>query len=145
MDKKIIDGMKNEGIGYKFVMIFGYIMMILMPVSIYLMNNEKFSLKDIVLLAIAWFIVGTFGLYGWLYAVKYRLEFNDEKVYLKTLFKKVEINISDVTKYTCNRYMKSVFFQFKLFTNEKKVLINTRYKDEFELILKFNNIEQMSK
>ena len=48
-------------------------------------------------------------------------------------------------KYTCNRYRKSVFYQFNLFINDKKVLINTRYKDEFEKILKDYKIEQIIK
>ena len=126
-------------------MLFGYIFAILMPISIYLMNNDKFSDKDIILFAIAGVMFGTIGLYGWLYAIKYRVEFDNERIYLKTLFKKIELNICDVKKYTCNRYRKSVFYQFNLFINDGKVLINTRYKDELEKVLKDNKIEQIIK
>lgn len=38
-----------------------------------------------------------------------------------------------------------MFYQFNLFIKGKKVLINTRYKDEFEKILKDHNIEQITK
>lgn len=145
MNNKIIDGMRKEGKPFRNIMLFGYIFAILMPISIYLMNNDKFSDKDIILFAIAGVIFGTIGLYGWLYAKKYRVEFNDERIYLKTLFKKIELNICDVKKYTCNRYRKSVFYQFNLFINDRKVLINTRYKDEFEKVLKDNKIEQIIK
>lgn len=145
MDEKIIDGMKKEGKPFRNIMIFGYIMSILMPISICLMNNEKYSDRDIFLFAIVWFMFGTIGLYGWLYAIKYRVEFNGEKVYLKTLFKRIELNIYDIEKYTCNRYRKSVFYQFNLFIKGKKVLINTRHKDELEKILKDKKIEQIIK
>ncbi len=33
------------------------------------------------------------GLYGWVYCIKYRFEFDEEKVYLRTIFNKVELNI----------------------------------------------------
>ncbi len=145
MDNRIIDEMKQEGKPFRNIMLFGYIFSILMPLSIYLMNKDKYSDKDIILFAIAGFVFGTIGLYGWLYAIKYRVEFDNEKVYLKTLFRKIEFNIYDVKKYTCNRYRKSVFYQFNLFIKDKKVLINTRYKDEFEKILKDNKIEQIIK
>lgn len=145
MSNKIIDGMKKEGKPFRNIMLFGYIFAILMPVSIYLMNNDKYSDKDIILFAIAGVMFGTIGLYGWLYSMKYRLEFDNEKVYLKTLFRKMELNICDVKKYTCNRYRKSVFYQFNLFINNRKVLINTRYKDEFEKVLKDKKIEQITK
>lgn len=142
MEKGIIDGMKNEGKPFRNLMIFSYVLTVLMPLFTYLMNNCKYS-RDMLWLAIAWFLFGTFGLYGWLYAIKYKVEFNEEKVYLKTLFKKIEFNIRDVEKYICNRYRKSVFYQFRLFIKGKKILINTRYKDEFEKILKDNKIEQI--
>ena len=120
MNNKIIDGMRKEGKPFRNIMLFGYIFAILMPLSIYLMNNDKYSDKDIILFAIAGVVFGTIGLYGWLYAIKYRLEFDNEKVYLKTLFKKIEFNIRDVEKYICNRYRKSVFYQFRLFIKGKK-------------------------
>ncbi|MBS6563561.1 MAG: hypothetical protein KH328_09465 [Staphylococcus sp.] len=145
MDIRIIDGMKKEGKPFRNIMLFGYIFAILMPLSIYLMNNDKYSDKDIILFAIAGVMFGTIGLYGWLYSIKYRLEFDNEKVYLKTLFRKIELNIGDIEKYACNRYRKSVFYQFNLFIKDKKVLINTRYKDEFEKVLKDNKIEQIIK
>ena len=145
MNNKIIDGMRKEGKPFRNIMLFGYIFAILMPLSIYLMNNDKYSDKDMILFTIAGIMYGTIGLYGWLYAIKYRVEFDNEKVYLKTLFRKIEFNIYDVKKYTCKRYRKSVFYQFDLFINGKKTLINTRYKDEFEKILKDNKIEQIIK
>lgn len=145
MNKKIIDGMRKEGKPFRNIMLFGYIFSILMPLSIYLMNNDRYSDKDVILFVIAGVLLGTIGLYGWLYSMRYRLEFDNEKIYLKTLFKKIELKICDVKKYTCNRYRKSIFYQFNLFVDDRKVLINTRYKDELEKVLKDNKIGQIIK
>lgn len=145
MSNKLIDGMKKEGKPFKYVMIFGYIFSILMPLSNYLIKNEKYSDKNMLSIFLICFMFGTIGLYGWLYSSKYKIEFDSKKISLKTLFKKIELNVCDIDKYTCNRYRKSVFYQFILFIKDKKVLINTRYKDEFEKVLKDNKIEQTIK
>lgn len=58
MNKLVIDGMKKEGKPFLYVMLMGYILAIIMPVSIYLLNNGKFSENDILLFAIAWFLFG---------------------------------------------------------------------------------------
>lgn len=142
MNDKIIDGMKKEGKPFKYVMIFGYVFAILMLLSNYFIFVEKYSDAVILKIFIIYLMVGTFGLYGWLYAVTYKVEFTDDKVYLRTLFKKIKFNIIDIEKYTVKRYRKSVFYQFHLFINGKKILINTRYKDEFENILKSKGISQ---
>lgn len=145
MDNKIIDGMKKESGKPRNAMILCYLFAVLIPLVHYLKDNDKFSDIDVLLIFLWCFILGTIGLYGWLYALKYRLEFDNEKVYLKTLFRKIELNICEVKKYTCSRYRKSVFYQFNLFINDKKILINTRYKDEFEKVLNDYKIEQIIK
>ena len=145
MEYKIIDGMKNEGKPVRNAMIFMYILTILMPLWNCLLNNEKYSNKDIILIAIYCFMFGTVGLYCWLYAIKYKVKINEEKVLLTTLFRNVEVDICDIEGCTCKRYRKSVFYQFNLFLKDKRVLVNTRYKDEFENILKDKKIEQIIK
>ena len=79
MDIKIIDGMKKEGKPFRNIMLFGYIFAILIPLSIYLMNNDKYSDKDIILFAIAGGMFGTIGLYGWLYTSKYKIVISNTK------------------------------------------------------------------
>ena len=135
--------MKKEGKPFRNIMLFGYIFAILIPLSIYLMNNDKYSDKDIILFAIAGGMFGTIGLYGWLYTSKCKIVISNTNVKLKTLFKKEDINLCDVKQYTCKRYKKSKFWQFILYTNNKKILINTRYKEEFEEILKQNKIKNI--
>ena len=145
MNDKIIDGMKKEGKPFKYVMIFGYVFAIVCTIYLLLYNyffEDICSDADILKIFIICLMFGTYCLYGWLYSLTYKVEFNDDKVYLKTLFKKIELNINDIEKYTVKRYRKSVFYQFHLFINGKKILINTRYKDEFENILKSKGISQ---
>ena len=144
MDNKIIDGMKKEGKGFFWLAIFATILFAL--TFLYMHVNEKnFQDKVVLSMLMVYSMFSLLGLYGWIYSIKYRVEFDNERVYLKTLFRKIEFNICDVKKYTCNRYRKSVFYQFNLFINDKKVLINTRYKDEFEKVLKDYKIEQIIK
>ena len=135
MDMHIIDGMKKEAKAFKYYAILGYILSLLMLLYGYLINNESYSDKDTLLIFFYCFMLSSIGLYCWLYAIKYKVEITKEKVILITLFRKKEINITDITHYTRKRYRKSVFYQFKLYTQKQSILVNTRYKDEFEKIL----------
>ena len=131
MDIQIIDGMKKEGRPFRNLMIFGYILTVLAPLFVSLINNEKYIGKDIVLFVVTWFMFGSIGLYGWLYALKYRVEFYSDKILLKTLFRRVELNICDIEEYTCNRYNKSVFYQFNLFIKGKTHGFKTHLRPVF--------------
>ena len=144
MYNKIIDGMKKEGKSFLRLDIFATILFALTFIYMYV-NEKNFQDKVVLSMLMVYSMFSLFGLYGWLYSIKYRVEFDNERVYLKTLFRKIELNICDVKKYTCNRYRKSVFYQFNLFINDKKILINTRYKDEFEKVLNDYKIEQIIK
>ena len=144
MDKKIIDGMKKEGKLSLILTIFALTLFLLTLVFMH-KNNKSFQdreVQSILLVCVAFML---FGLYAWLYSLKYKIIISDTHVSLTTLFVKKEIDLCDVEKYTCKRYRKSVFDQFTLFINGKKLLINTRYKEEFENILKYNKIEQITK
>lgn len=138
MDKKIIDGMEKESKVSMYLMVIGYIFAVLI-----LLISYKSKDKDDVLLAIMWFIIGTFGLYTGLCAIKYKIEINDKHISLKTLFIKKEINITDIEKYKCNKYRRTALYKFNLYINGKKVLICTRYKEEFENILSDNNVQKV--
>ncbi len=144
MDNIIIDRMKKESKLARNVMIFSFALLLLTFVYMYV-NNKSLQDKDVLFMFILFFSLGMFGFYVWLYAIKYNLKITEEKIMLKTLFRKVEINICNIEKYTCKRYRKSVFYQFNLFIKDKRILVNTRYKEEFESILKENKIEQIIK
>lgn len=140
MNKNIIDRMKNEGKPFRNTMIIGYILAVMFPLAIIISNNDKYTYSDIISFVIAFFIIGSIGLYGWLYAIKYRLKITKDKLFLKTLFKKININMEEINYYNCKRYRKSVFYQFRLYTSKKKFLVSTRYKDEFKKVLYDNKI-----
>jgi len=142
MENLIIDGMQKEGKKIKYLVILGYGLTILTFVYAYV-NNKSILDDDVFMMLIVYFCFGTFGLYMWLYSIKYKLTISNDKINLKTLFSKIEINIDDINKYTCNRYNKSEFYQFNLYLKDKKILINTRYKEELIELLKDRGIEQL--
>ncbi len=144
MDNIIIDRMKKESKLARNVMFFSFALLLLTFVYMYV-NNKSLQDKDVLFMFILFFCLGMFGFYVWLYAIKYNLKINKEKIVLRTLFRKVEINTCNIEKYTCKRYRKSVLYQFNLFIKDKRILVNTRYKDEFIKILEENNIEQIIK
>ena len=143
MDKFIVDDMKKESRMGCPLMIISYILAVLTLVYNY--HTKEYSNKEMLIIFLVFLFLGAYSMYVWLYGINYRVEFNNEKVYLRTLFRRIEFSICDVRKYTCKKYKKSVFYQFNLITKDRKVLINTRYKDEFEKVLKNNNVEQVAK
>ena len=142
MDKYIVDTMKKESKWFFFLMLFGYVILALILVGMKI-NNTGWG-DNIVQIAIGFF-AGSFGLYGWLYGITYKVEISQEKVLIKTLFRRFDINIGDIETYTCERYQKSVFYQFNLFTKDKRFLLNTRYKQEFIDFLQNAGVKQVTK
>ena len=138
----IKDDMVKESKAWKNPMIIFFVLAALFPLVL-IWNNIKTT--EFILGEVFFILVGCYFLYGYLYVYKYKVVVTNEKIVLKTLFKSVEVQFKDIKTYNCNRYRKSVFYQFNLFINERKVLINTRYKDEFEKVLKDNKIEQIIK
>ena len=133
----VVDDMKREGRPFRNLTIFSFMIFAFTFLYVYL-NNKYLFFKGttpiwVIRFLSLWF--GCFGLYGWIYAIKYKVEFDKEKIVLKTMFKKQVVKVGDIEKYTCKRYRKSVFFQYCLFVKSKKVLVNTRYKEEFDNIL----------
>ena len=144
MNNSIVDGMKKEGMPFRNITIVAFVLFAL--TFLYpCVNNKSYLDKEVLIMFTAFLMYGLFSLYCWLYAATYRVEFNESKILLKTLFRKVEINLCDIEKYTCARYRKSVFYQFHFFVNGKKVLVNTRFKQELENILTNHTIKQVLK
>ena len=142
MDIKITDGMKKEGKICKYITIFAMILFLLSFLDAYV-NNKSYNDKTVMSMLVIYGMFLIFGLYGWLYTSKYKIVISNTNVKLKTLFRKEDISLCDVKQYTYKKYKKSKFWQFILYTNNKKILINTRYKEEFEEILKQNKIKRI--
>ena len=146
MDTYITDDMKKESKTIKIVTIVGYTFAVLSPLSIQLsrwfFDTEKYTNHDSVLLALAFFLLGSIGLYYWLYAIKYKLSITETRIFVRTLFRSFQINLTEVTCYTYKRYNKSVFYQFTFFTKKGRLMISTRYRDELISLLVKNNIHK---
>lgn len=139
MDDLIVDDMKKESKLFGLLTILGYILSFSTPL-LYIIDKDNNTIRDITLSVIVYFSIATIALYGWLYAKRYRIEISTKSVKIRTLFKKKEIAFCDCLNYTCKRYNKSIFYQFTLYTTEKKIVISTRYNDAFETILNQNQI-----
>ena len=134
MDMDIIkDDMVKESKVWKNPMIIFFVLVTLFPLVL-IWNNIKTT--EFILGEVFFILVGCYFLYGYLYAYKYKVVVTNEKIVLKTLFKSVEVQFKDIKTYNCKRYRKSEFYQFLVFCKEKKILINTRYKDDLEKLLK---------
>ena len=129
----IKDDMVKESKLWKTPMLIFFVLAALFPLVL-IWNSIKSA--EFILGEVFFIFVGCYFLYGYLYAYRYKVVVTNEKIVLKTLFKRVEIQFKDVKNYSCKRYEKSGFYQFHLFCKEKKILINTRYKDDLEKILK---------
>ena len=148
MDTYITDDMAKEAKAGKIVTILGYILAILSSLSIrlshWIYDAGKYTNWDGLLFALAFFLLGSIGLYYWLYAIKYKLTVTETWISVRTLFRSFQINASEITRYTCKRYRKSAFYQFTLFTKKGSFMISTRYRDELISLLNKNNTHEDS-
>jgi hypothetical protein len=126
----IVDGMKKEGKTLRNIMIMGFVMSVLMPITIYFLGNVEYTNKEYIIMALFFIFIGLFGLYGWLYSLKYNVVITEDKIIVKTIFKHMVLQLKDIRNYSYKRYRKTVFYQFKLYAKDKTILISTRYKNE---------------
>lgn len=96
-------------------------------------------MDDILFFSILFFVMGCYSLFG----LKYQVSISQETIIIKTLFKKIEIHVSDIETYTYKRYNRSsILYAFKFIVAKKKETLITRYKDE---LLEFLNQNQSLK
>lgn len=137
----IEDDLKQESKGLLIFFIICYAFAIIYPLVFQIIFD---SISGLIFVEVFFGGIGTFSLFGFIYTSKYKVSISQKTIIIKTLFKKIELNISDIEKYIYERYNKKIIlYVFKLIvTNKKKILI-TRYKDEFIEILTQNNIDRV--
>lgn len=88
----------------------------------------------------ATFFLTLFAFYYLLETLFYKLEVTENKIYTRTLFKKIEYNFkgSEICRY--KRHRNSSLYQFSLRSETGGILVTTRYKEEFLKILEKHNI-----
>lgn len=86
------DNMKKENERFILLIILCYAFSVIMPLAILLTKNEFFQKLDITLISLFCFMIGSILLYCWLTAIRYSVEVTEEKVILKTLFRKADID-----------------------------------------------------
>lgn len=128
----IIDNMKKESKLLKAPMICFFVLAAIFPVALVWNELENY---EFILGQLFFILSGCYYSFAYLYNKNYTVLISTEKIVLHTLFKEIEITIANVKKYDCKRYRKTEIYQFILFENNKKILINTRFKDELEMVL----------
>ncbi|MCH5162497.1 MAG: hypothetical protein J1G38_03290 [Clostridiales bacterium] len=129
----LCDNMKKESRIFLVPMILFFVLAALFPIVAIL---KDFSVKALIIGELVIVLWACLFLYGFLYTKKYNITITNEQIQLKTLFRTVLLNFSDIKEYSYKRYMKSVFYQFKILYLDKKVLINIRYYEALDEILK---------
>ena len=140
MNILITDNMRKEAKSCKKAAVIIFVLAVVIPLTQLFYVPDKYALKDILLTALYFFFLESIVIYKWLYAAKYMLTITETQISVTTLFRHFQIDISEITQYKYKRYMKSEFYQFKLFAKNKGLLISTRYCNELISLLSKNNI-----
>ncbi len=131
----IEDNLKKESKRVLLTFILCYIVALIFPLLYYI----DYDMDDILFFSILFFVMGCYSLFG----LKYQVSISQETIIIKTLFKKIEIHVSDIETYTYKRYNRSsILYAFKFIVAKKKKTLITRYKDE---LLEFLNQNQIAK
>ena len=135
----IEDNLKKESKRVLLTFILCYIAALIFPLLYYI----DYDMDDILFFSILFFVMGCYSLFGFIYILKYQVSISQETITIKTLFKKIEIHVSDIETYTYKRYNgSSILYAFKFIVAKKMKTLITRYKDE---LLEFLNQNQIAK
>lgn len=128
----ITDSFEKESKFWKFPMIVFVILACLCPLSLIM---EETKIQEFIVQESFFLLAVVYFLYAFCWAKNYHVLVFDNRIIIKTLFKRKEIGIGEVTSYSCKKYRKTVFYQFELHTGKSKTILYTRFKDDFEKIL----------
>ena len=143
-DTIISDNMKKESKVVLSIMILFFVLTVGLPiVSVIHFDyfHQDFPLLDVIIGDLVFFIVACLLLFGFIYTIKYNVTIIKKQIQLKTISKNVIINVADIKEYTYKVTTTSGLNRFKIFYLDKKIIINTRYHEILDKMLKeeFNN------
>lgn len=132
----LFDNMKKEA---RIQGIVSIIMLLFFTTGAVVKGTELFPIKHYIVL----YILAFMCLYGCIYGNAYQLQIRKDCINLKYLFGKHEMQVSAITGYTCKKSAIS-FYQFKLFSKEKKLIIQTHYREKVIRFLNDSGIEKIN-
>lgn len=126
------------------------ILFLLVSVSMLLVGLipiNNISLTDGLIASSVMFIFVLFFGFYYLYGKIYLLTVMEDKIVLKTLFKKRIINIADIRSFKFERYYKSGYYQFRIHYSvadkNSNVVLTLTHMQEFVELLRGHNIEEI--
>ncbi len=133
----IVDSMKKEG-RWQLVGAIFWVTCAVLPFLLAILTGKE--IIGSVIIASAFFLIaGCFPFFTWLYRANYRIEVTEQKIYIKTLFKEIEINIWDITSYTYLKNKDQELCAFILYYKNTNQVIKTRFGNELGVILRENS------
>lgn len=142
MEKYIDDNMKKE---IKIPLLSAFFGYFLFAIRLYIafQRNENWTEGELSLSLLMCFLLGTIGVFVGIYLLAYRVKISKEKIIIKSLFGKKEVNIYEVEKYsyTWNKIYK--IYQYTFYIGNKKLMFNSHYKNEIEQILNENGAQKI--
>ena len=142
MNILITDNMLKEAHTHKKPALILFVIAVAQIIANWVFKADTFTSKDILLTVLSFFFLVSWMVYAWLYAVKYTLTITETQISVITLFKRHQMDIREITQYTYKRYLKTEFYQFKLFAKNRGLMISTRYRDDLIALLNKNNIPE---
>ena len=143
-DTIISDNMKKESKVVLSIMILFFVLTVGLPIVAVIhfdYFHQDFPLLEAIIGDLVFFIVACLLLFGFIYTIKYNVTITKKQIQLKTISKNVIINVADIKEYTYKVTTTSGLNRFKIFYLDKKIIINTRYHEILDKMLKeeFNN------
>ncbi|MGI6787701.1 MAG: hypothetical protein ACOX5X_04080 [Acholeplasmataceae bacterium] len=105
-----------------------------------ILPNDEFSTLELVLTSCFFGAFTLYMLYRWLETLRYKLVVTNKKITARTLFKKYEIEMVEITKCTYQQYKKTELYQFGIYGKESAFSVTTRYQYRLVKILEKHEI-----
>lgn len=110
-------------------------------IGIYSFYESAMGKKQAITIFVIFCVLALHALYLLIAIMSYKLEVTEDKIYLRSLFKKSEYNFNDSEICRYKRHRNTSLYRFSLKSENDEILVTTRYKEELLKILEKHNIQ----
>ena len=130
------DDRKKYSYAFIIFMVFATIGSVLFPVTYtFYFHAAK---AEIIKVSIIFPLTDLIAFFAFLYCHFYKLEVYEDAIKLRTLYRKIEINLSDIERFSSTKYGLSTYYMFKIYTKlskPKSIVVYTKHYYEFTKLL----------